>query len=154
MYSLMVEHWTFNSGVLGSNPSIFTNIRFLSMNATICDFLSSLKNASLSQKKFLIVHFNKNFLLILKILYKEGIILTYSKINTNIIIKLRYYYNISCLKRIKIVSTASKPVFLNKFEILKLVEKNKLLIFSTSRGFLTSLECKNLQIGGKFVFLC
>jgi ribosomal protein S8 len=124
------------------------------MNATICDFLSSLKNASLSQKKFLIVHFNKNFLLILKILYKEGIILTYSKINTNIIIKLRYYYNISCLKRIKIVSTASKPVFLNKFEILKLVEKNKLLIFSTSRGFLTSLECKNLQIGGKFVFLC
>ena len=150
----MVEQWTFNSGVLGSNPSIFTNKIFLFMNVTISDFLSSLKNASLIQKKFLIVHFNKNFLPILKILYKEGFILTYSKINTNIIIKFRYYYGISYLKKIKIVSTASKPVYLNQLEIVKLMEKNKLLVFSTSKGFLTSLECKKLKIGGKLVFLC
>ena len=150
----MVEHWTFNSGALGSNPSIFTIDMFLFMNVTISYFLSSLKNASLIQKKILILPFNKNFVPILKILYREGFILTYSKINTNVIIKLRYYYGVSSLKKIKIVSTTSKPVYLNKFEISKLIEKNKLLIFSTSRGFLTSLECKNLRIGGKFIFLC
>ena len=124
------------------------------MNLTITNFLSKLKNASLIQKKFLIVQFNENILSILKILYKEGFVLTYFRINTNIVIKLRYYYGINSLKKLKIVSKPSKPVYLNKFEIVKLVEKNKLLIFSTSKGFLTSLECKNLKTGGKFVFLC
>lgn len=124
------------------------------MNTTITNFLSSLKNASLAQKKFLIVKFNFSFLSILKILYKEGFVLTYVKIDNNILIKFRYYYNINILKKIKIMSTVSKPVYLNKNTTYKLVEKNKLLVFSTSKGFLTSLQCKKFKIGGKLIFLC
>ena len=43
------------------------------MNLILTNFLSQLKNASLIQKKKLIVKFNPSFLPILKILYQKDI---------------------------------------------------------------------------------
>lgn len=151
----MVEQWTFNPAVLGSNPSMFKRqLSFYTVNLAVHNFLSSLKNASLVQKKFLVIKFNKIFLVILKILYNEGLILNYTKKEDMLLIKFRYYYNINPLKGIKIMSTVSRPIYLSKNDINKVIEKNKLLILSTSKGLLTSLECKNLKIGGKLLFVC
>jgi ribosomal protein S8 len=124
------------------------------MNLILTNFLSQLKNASLIQKKKLIVKFNPSFLPILKILYQEGFILSYIKQNNKLMIYLRYFYNSSNLKHLKIVSTISKPIYLNKFDISKIIEKNKLLIFSTPKGILSSIECKKIGIGGIFIFAC
>lgn len=124
------------------------------MNLTIIKFLSQLKNASNSRKESIILKYNKSYVPLLKILYKEGFILNYSKTEENILIRFRYYFNIKSLQKLKIISTISKPIFLNYFEICKLYKKDKVLIFSTSNGFLTSLECTKLKIGGIFLFIC
>jgi small subunit ribosomal protein S8 len=124
------------------------------MNLILINFLSKLKNASLVKKKLLIVKFNYSFLSILKILYKEGFILSYVKQDEQLLIYFRYFHNLNNLKKLKIISTLSKSVYLNKFDINKIVENNKILIFSTSKGFLNSLSCKKLGVGGQLVFIC
>ena len=124
------------------------------MNLTIIKFLSQLKNASNSRKEFIILKYNKSYIPLLKILYKEGFILNYSKTEENLLIRFRYYFNIKSLQKLQIISTISKPIFLNYLEISKLYKKDKVLIFSTPNGFLTSLECTELKIGGIFLFIC
>ncbi len=123
------------------------------MNITLNNFLSQLKNTSLVQKENLILNFNKSFLPILHLLYNEGVILTYTNTETKIIIKLRYHNNLNNLKYLKVMSTATKPLNLNKFDILKIYEKDKLLVFSTPKGILTSLDCKKKRIGGELLFM-
>ena len=123
------------------------------MNVTLNNFLSQLKNTSLVQKENLVLNFNKAFLPILHLLYREGAILTYINTKTKIIIKFRYHNNLNNLKNLKIMSTVTKPLNLNKFEVLKIYEKNKILILSTSKGILTSLDCKKKKIGGKLLFI-
>jgi ribosomal protein S8 len=124
------------------------------MNLTILKFLSQLKNASNSRKEFIILNYNKSYTPLLKILYKEGFILNFSKTEEKILIRFRYYFNIKSLQKLKIISTLTKPIFLNYYEICKLYKKDKLLIFSTPKGFLTSSECTKLKTGGIFLFIC
>ena len=124
------------------------------MNLAVSNFLSKLKNASLIQKKKLVLDFHTSFLPLIEILYKEGRILSYNKHGDKLIIHFRYFYNLNSLKKIKLISTISKQVYLNKFDIYKILEKNKLLVFSTSKGLLTSTDCKKLGIGGIFIFIC
>lgn len=123
------------------------------MNITLNNFLSQLKNTSLVQKENLILNFNKSFLPILHLLYNEGVILTYTNTETKITIKLRYHNNLNNLKYLKVMSTVTKPLNLNKFDILKIYEKDKLLVFSTPKGILTSLDCKKKRIGGELLFM-
>ena len=124
------------------------------MNLTVINFLSKLKNVSLIKKKIFVVKFNISFLPILNILYKEGLLLSYIKKNNNIVIYFNYFHNTDSLKNLKIISSMAKSIYLNKINLSKIVEKNKLLVFSTSKGILTSLECKKMGIGGKFIFIC
>ena len=56
------------------------------------------------------------------------------------------------LKNFKIVSKPSRSLFFSSQEIFKLYEKQVLYIFSTSLGYLTSLECKQKKVGGILFF--
>jgi small subunit ribosomal protein S8 len=124
------------------------------MNLTLITFLSRLKNASKIQQELVVVNFNKSYIPILKILYQEGFILNYSVKKDKITIRFRYYYNLGNLKNLKIISKISKMLYLTHFEISKIYKKDKLLVFSTSKGFLTSFECIKLKVGGIFFFTC
>lgn len=127
------------------------------MNLTLNNFLSRLKNTSLIQKENVIINFNNIFLPVLQLLYREGVILTYTstknKKKKNWLIKLRYHNDLNCLKKLKVMSKPSKPLYFNKFEVLKIYERNRIIVFSTSKGILTSLECKKKHIGGELLFI-
>jgi ribosomal protein S8 len=126
------------------------------MNLILINFLIAIKNASIFKKDQLKIFYNKKFILLSKILYKQGLIqdfwLQKENFNFYIIINLKYTYNLSNLKNFKIVSKPSRSIFFSSKDIFKIYEKQVLYIFSTSLGYLTSLECKKNKIGGILFF--
>ncbi len=65
---------------------------------------------------------------------------------------LKYHYNFSSYKTLKIISKPSKSLFFSYKDIFKLYEKHTIYIFSTGLGYLTSLECKQKKVGGILFF--
>lgn len=126
------------------------------MNSTLINFLIAIKNASIFKKELLKIFYNKKFILLSKTLYKQGLIqdfwLEKQNLHFKIVIALKYTYNFSNFKNFKIVSKPSRSLYFSSKDIFKLYEKQVLYIFSTSFGYLTSLECKQKKIGGILFF--
>lgn len=126
------------------------------MTALLINFLIAIKNASIFKKELLKIFYNKKFILLSKMLYKQGLIqdfwLEKQQINFKIVILLKYVYNFSNFKNFKIVSKPSRSLFFSFQDIFKIYEKQVLYIFSTSLGYLTSLECKQKKVGGILFF--
>ena len=126
------------------------------MTSLLIHFLIAIKNASIFKKELLKIFYNKKFILLSQMLYKQGLIqdfwLEKQQFNFKIVIILKYVYNFSNLKNFKIVSKPSRSLFFSSQEIFKLYEKQVLYIFSTSLGYLTSLECKQKKVGGILFF--
>lgn len=125
------------------------------MNKTLINFLIAIKNASSLKRELVKIFYNKKFILLVKILYKEGLIQDFwlEKGDTlKLVISLKYHYNFSNYKTLQIISKPSKSLFFSYKDIFKLYEKHILYIFSTSLGYLTSLECKQNKVGGILFF--
>lgn len=125
------------------------------MSKTLINFLIVIKNASSLKREIIKIFYNKNFILLAKFLYKEGLIQDFwleKKKKLQIVIALKYQYNYSSYKQFKIISKPSGSLFFSYKDILKLYEKHVLYVFSTSLGYLTSLECKQKKVGGILFF--
>lgn len=130
------------------------------MNINLIKFLSKLKNASISKQEVISTDYNNLCLAVVKLLYKEGFIQSFSikkvSFNSNvglkIFITLRYFNNKPIFKNLRIVSTPSRLNYLNIKDLSKISNKKIVLILSTNKGLLTSLECKKHKIGGKLLF--
>ena len=159
----MVEQWTENPCVSGSIPLLDTKIGLqdtTSMKNTLIKFLIKLKNASLSRRESVSVDFNLLCLEITELLYKEGFVQSFSieetRTNniakTSIKINLRYFYNKPLLKDLKIISTPVQLAYLGVRNLAKLPSTKHRLFLSTSKGFLTGLQCKEKNLGGLLLF--
>lgn len=130
------------------------------MNNNLIKFLLKLKNASLSRKETAIFDCNFLHLKLLKILYFEGLIQSFSieehekKDSFVIKVTLRYFYNKPILKNLKILSKPSHFKYIKYSDICKICERKFVFFLSTSQGILTTLECKKQRIGGKLLFMC
>lgn len=125
------------------------------MNKTLINFLIAIKNASSLKRELVKIFYNKKFILLAKILYKEGLIQDFwleKSDSLKLVIALKYHYNFSSYKTLKIISKPSKSLFFSYKDIFKLYEKQVIYIFSTSLGYLTSLECKQKKLGGLLFF--
>jgi ribosomal protein S8 len=127
------------------------------MHSNGVKFLLALKNASVLKKEVVFFYYNNLFLKLAKVLYRTGLIQNFcieKKYNKNfqIIVSLKYSFNIGILNSLKILSKPSVSLFLGYDKICRLSEKNRVLILSTNEGFLTSDECKKKKIGGKLFF--
>jgi|DEB19_MinimDraft_2_1074335.scaffolds.fasta_scaffold03687_2 small subunit ribosomal protein S8 len=126
------------------------------MNNTIANFLVKLKNSSLVNKETLNIRLENVILKIVKILYKEGFIQSFT-VNfetKNILIYLRYSFNKSVFNNVKIISLPSKLLYVKYKELTTISSKNNFILVSTTEGFKTFLECKKSHLGGKILFLC
>jgi ribosomal protein S8 len=125
------------------------------MSKTLINFLIVIKNASSLKREIIKIFYNKNFILLAKFLYKEGLIQDFwleKKNKLQIVIALKSQYNYSSYKQFKIISKPSGSLFFSYKDILKLYEKHVLYVFSTSFGYLTSIECKQKKVGGILFF--
>lgn len=130
------------------------------MNSHIIFFLLKLKNAALYKKEVVTIAYNKGYIPVLKLLYKEGYILTFSvsKDSNNqhiLTIFLRYLYNFFALSTLKLLSKQSciksityKHLTYNIYDI------RKTLFVITNKGIKTHLSCKSNKIGGRLFFIC
>jgi small subunit ribosomal protein S8 len=131
------------------------------MSNTLIKFLIKLKNAALIKQESLSFDFNKLNLDITELLYNEGLIQSFfiqeevilNKSHLKICITLRAIYNKPLLKSLKIISTPVKITYLTLKNLAKLPSTKSILVLSTSKGFLTGLECKKRKIGGVLLFI-
>lgn len=129
------------------------------MNIQAINLLNRLKNASLSNNELISVPYSEFILNILLILYKEGFIQSFNVFENDLFKKeirvyLRYYFNKSSLRKLKIVSSPSRVTYLDYNSLSKISIKKNVLFLSTSLGLLTAIECKRKKVGGILLFIC
>lgn len=149
-----VEQWIENPCVSGSNP-LFDNYYLTEMKNKLIDFLITLKNASRANKRVLYRNFDKVEASILQILYKEGLIQSYNSFYSDrvklskIILGSSYKLNF-----LKIISKPTKKISLNLKDLYKIKEGKRVIVLTTSLGFLTGMEAKRKKVGGIVLFMC
>lgn len=126
------------------------------MNTKIVKFLSALKNASLAKKDTVVVTYNSLLLQCIEVLYKEGLILSYSILketsDLKISLKLRNVDDIVLTSRIKLISKPTAIKYLPYHELCRVTLKEKTGFFFTNKGILTLDDCKKQKVGGVFSF--
>lgn len=128
------------------------------MNTNLIKFLIKLKNASLLKKEVVTLEFNPFCLELLHVLYAEGLVQSFliehenNKLYFKIV--LRYFFNKPVLKNLKFFSKPSHIKYFRYSDLCKIVDRKFIFVLSTSKGILTSLECKKKKIGGKLLFMC
>ena len=131
------------------------------MSSRIVFFLLKLKNAAIYKKEIVLVDYKQDYLPILKLLYEEGYVQSFSVIKNNttgqvsIRILLRYIYNIFALNSLKLLSKQSgirtityKQLSCNVYDI------RKTFFITTNKGIKTQTGCKINKIGGNLFFVC
>lgn len=117
------------------------------------DLLISIKNGQLVKKEFIYVLNNRLCLEFLKILYQEGYIRHYSVFNfTRLKIWLKYYNDYPVIQNLSFYPIRRNSVSLNVSQLWKLDSDLKLLILSTTKGFLSGKMSRKKKVGG--ILLC
>ena len=132
------------------------------MNIETIRILNVIKNGSLVNLERVITDSNQLSQKILSFLYKEGLILSYrlrKKANyynntSEILVQLRHYFGKPVLRRLKVMSFPSKPLCVSYKSICRISAKNKIFVFSTTRGLLNLDECKRFKLGGVLLLVC
>lgn len=62
---------------------------------------------------------------------------------------LRYQGTKSVIKKIKIISKPGHPVYYSAKQVWKIKTNDHFILFSTTKGFKTLIECKKERLGGE-----
>ena len=117
---------------------------------------ANIKNGQLIKRSFIYQTRKKTCESFLKILWREGFILGYKidSIDSNSLkIFLKYKSNRPVINSLKIISKPSRRVYFTSKQIWKIDSSKFFIIFSTSKGLKTILDCKKLKIGGEPVII-
>lgn len=130
------------------------------MNKNLTYFLIAIRNASIAKKNTIKVKKIKNFEIYMNVLYKEGLIQSYSVEkegsidDQHLIVQLRCHENRVLTSNIKSLSTPSKTKIFSYDQLAHLRLKNKRLILSTSKGIVSDVDCLKKRLGGTAMFIC
>jgi small subunit ribosomal protein S8 len=128
------------------------------MNLKIIHLLISLKNAASIKRVATNVPLNHINLLVLRLLYREGLIQSFSikQIATRllIVVVLRYSFEKPVLSSLKIISKPSLSKYLKFTDVCKISGKFFFVAFSTDKKIISLNECKSFGIGGQLLFIC
>jgi len=117
--------------------------------SNLANLISGLRNGSLAKKAKIIQQYSKKNINILNILIKEGFIKNYIIEEKKIIIFLKYKNNKSIIKEIIYIKNKEKNIYIKNKDLYKI--KSKFFLLSTTKGILTVMEAKKLNIGGKLL---
>jgi ribosomal protein S8 len=127
------------------------------MRNLLTNTISFLNNASLANKSWVLLKANRFVFIIIKALYKDGIIQSFYPIvdKNKQCLYIKIFLRASAVGTLKLGRTTkkNKQIFSLK-DICSFSEKNKTLFFSTPLGVLTALNCKKLGVGGAFLLKC
>lgn len=158
----MVEYWTENSSVGGSNPPLGTEYSFIQMSILL--IINNMKQSSKTEllnrlnnklsgfcktNSFSLIY-SKDAVKYLEILYKEGRVNSYKKVNNRLIAVANVYPN-SFKDKVLFEKAKNKPV-LRYQDIIKIKSSLKTIYFHTNRGPKTLEQLKKERLGGVPIF--
>jgi len=129
------------------------------MTTKTAKLLVFLKNASKINQITTIVDFNRSNIFVLTLLYKEGLIQSFSlqkdvKSLTKILVTLRYCEGKNVLTSLKLISKPSLSRYFTYAELCFISNKFTFGALSTDKQVLSLAECKKFRVGGQFLFVC
>lgn len=130
------------------------------MSFDFVKFLFHLKNASSSKKETIRVKYSRIRKDMIDILYSEGFIQSFEIVTDLlvsikvILVTLRYYFSKALLDRLHLLSKPSHVRYTKLTDICNIPDRKFVVFFSTNKGTLTTLECKEHKVGGKILFIC
>lgn len=130
------------------------------MSFDFVKFLLRLKNASLAKKETVRIKYSRVRKDMTEILYSEGFIQSFEIVDDPLIkskailITLRYYFGKALLDRLHLLSKPSHVRYVKLIDICNIPDRRFVIFFSTNKGTLTTLGCKELKVGGKILFIC
>ena len=122
------------------------------MKNYLWNMFANIKNGQLTKRSFIYQTRKKTCESFLKILWQEGFILGYKIDSTNpnlLKIFLKYSSNRPTINSLKVISKPSRRIYFSSKQIWKIDSSKSFIIFSTSKGLKTVLDCKKLKIGGE-----
>lgn len=128
----------------------------MSMQDSISDMLTCIRNAQISKRKKVIVYYTKFKYSILNVIYSEGYI---KKINVffdiykkkKILIYLKYYLNKPVISYIKKISRPGLRIYKSCKDIPLIKSGLGIVILSTSKGILSDKKARFLNVGGEII---
>lgn len=130
------------------------------MSFDLVRFILTLKNASAINREKLDVEYSKVREDMITFLYHEGFIQSFcfkqSKKNgvRVISITLRSLFGKSLLENVQLISKPSLMKYMRLIDLCDISDRKIIIVFSTDKGFLTTLGCKKERVGGKLLFIC
>ena len=123
---------------------------------TLWNISTNIINGQISRKNCIRQRKTKLVIPFLNILWDEGFLLGYKidNLDSNLLkIFLKYKDGYPCITSIKCISRPNRHVYYSLPQLWNLDSKKGLIILTTSKGLMTSQECKKNQIGGKPLFI-
>ncbi len=116
----------------------------------------SIKNNQIARRNFIYQPKTKTCIAFLNILWNEGFILGYkiSRSNSNMLkIFLKYKDGNPVINSLKIISRPTHRIHYSVSQLWKLDFRKGIIIVTTTKGLMTTRECKKLKIGGEPLLL-
>jgi len=116
--------------------------------------LSIIKNGLTKQFSSVFIHQSNLTLSFLNVLFREGVIRSYSILpNNKIEVFLKYYKGISVIENITSISTSSRSIYYNIEDICYWKNNyspfNSFLVLNTSKNIFSSNELNKYKVGGQ-----
>lgn len=126
----------------------------MSMQDTIADMLTRIRNAIMVKKPSVSVPYSTLKEAIVKILSEEGFIESFEVVDLGnnkkeINVVLKYFAGKSVIEELKRVSVPSLRVYKSAVEIPKVQNGLGIAIISTSKGVMTDAKARELNLGGE-----
>lgn len=124
------------------------------MTDPIADMLTRIRNASMINKKEVLVPYSKIKMSVAKILESNGYL---GKVEEKedkfpyLLITLKYHNKQPAVRNIKRVSKPGKRVYIKKDEIKDVLNGFGISIISTPKGLMTGDEAKKAELGGELI---
>jgi ribosomal protein S8 len=121
-------------------------------NFIFADFVSRLNNAKIQHFKLIKVNNSNKILETLKLLVKLNIIGNFTILDDKfILIDLKMIFRRGTFKKLKLVSTPGRRVYVNLIRLAKLKDKSNcsFYIISTPKGLKTDFECTVEKLCGE-----
>ena len=128
------------------------------VNDTISDMLTRIRNGNLVHHKVVKIDYTRLNYMLTRLLKVEGFIRGYETVIKDsqkyIFIYLKYYSTNPVKPVIRGIQRVSKPcfsIYVNRSRLPVIFGNQGIAILSTSRGILTSIEAKELGVGGEVI---
>lgn len=120
------------------------------MRNRLYNMFTAIKNGQIAKRQFIIVKYKKICELFLQVLWDEGFIMGYTKINQkNIKIYLKYKNNKPVINSLNSITKPGKKIHYSIKQIWKINSNKSFILFSTHKGIKTIKDCKKLNLGGE-----